>query len=251
MSGISIITVTRNAAVTLPDCLISIARQDIAAEHIIIDGASTDNTMAILNDHLGQIAKIISEQDQGIYDAMNKGIQLASGEVIGMLNADDYYPAHDVLSKVSGVFDDPAVEACYGDLVYVDKNDRNRQVRYWRAGDYNPKKFYRGWMPPHPTFFVRRNVYERYGRFKPELGTAADYEIMLRFLLKHQIKTVYIPEVLVHMRTGGASNVTLINRIRANRMDRKAWEVNGIRPRPWTLYAKPIRKLGQWIIKKH
>ena len=111
-------------------------------------------------------------------------------------------------------------------------------------------KFYWGWMPPHPTFFVRRSVYERYGFFNLELGSAADYEIMLRFLLKHQVKVTYIPEVLVHMRTGGVSNMSLRNRLKANQMDRMAWKVNGLRPYPWTLWGKPVRKLKQWIVKK-
>ena len=124
-----------------------------------------------------------------------------------------------------------------------------RIVRYWKSGDYNPQKFYHGWMPPHPTFFVRRAIYEKYGLFNLELSSAADYELMLRFLLKHKITTTYIPEVLVKMRTGGMSNASLKNRFRANRMDRKAWEVNGLKPYPWTLWMKPLRKVGQFFSK--
>ena len=174
---------------------------------------------------------------------------MATGEVIGILNADDYYSDNTILSRVSEVFTDPDVQACYGDLVYVDSKDTSKVKRYWRAGDFAPKKFYSGWMPPHPTFFVRSSVYEKYGLFNLDLGSAADYEIMLRFLLKHQINVAYLPMVMVHMRTGGVSNASVSNRLAANRMDRKAWEVNDLNPYPWTLYAKPLRKVGQWFVK--
>jgi glycosyltransferase len=126
------------------------------------------------------------------------------------------------------------------------RGDSFKIVRYWQSGPYNPKKFYHGWMPPHPTFFVRRSVYEKYGLFNIDLGTAADYELMLRFLLKHRTRCTYIPEVLVCMRVGGASNRSLAARLKANRMDRKAWEVNGLRPYPWTIAMKPLRKIPQW-----
>lgn len=250
MLNLSIITATYNASETLPDCLECIANQSINVEHILIDGASTDATMKIIDAHRERLSHVVSEPDAGIYDAMNKGLKLVSGDVIGILNADDFYPYDDTLVKVLGVFDDPDIEACYGDLVYVDGQNTDKVVRFWRSGHFDLNKFYWGWMPPHPTFFVRRSVYERYGFFNLELGSAADYEIMLRFLLKRQVKVAYIPEVLVHMRTGGISNVSLRNRIKANRMDRKAWEVNGLQPYPWTLWAKPLRKLKQWRVKR-
>ena len=249
MPSISIITAVYNGEKTIRKSLESINDQTISAEHIIVDGASTDSTLNIIEQHKTCNTKIISEPDEGIYDAMNKGIGLAAGDIVGILNADDYYPAKDVLQKVSGVFEDKTIDACYGDLLYVDANDPSKVVRYWRSLDFDPNRFYWGWMPPHPTFFVRRSVYEKYGMFRLDIGTAADYEIMLRFLLKHGVRARYIPEVLVHMRTGGASNVKLANRIRANRMDRKAWEVNGLRPYPWTLWVKPLRKIGQWFYK--
>ena len=136
-----------------------------------------------------------------------------------------------------------------GDLVYVDANDTDRVVRYWRLGDFALHKFYWGWMPPHPTFFVRREVYEKYGLFNDDLGSAADYELMLRFLLKSRISAAYIPEMLVKMRVGGASNASLTKRIKANKMDRRAWEINGLKPYPWTLWMKPLRKVGQYFRK--
>ena len=184
-----------------------------------------------------------------MYDALNKGVGLATGDVIGILNADDFYFSKDTLSKVLDAFSDEDVDAVYGDLVYVGRNNTEKVVRTWRSGEYRPRKFYQGWMPPHPTFFLRRRMYEKYGLFNPELGTAADYELMLRMLLKHGIQATYIPEVLVKMRTGGMSNQSLKNRLKANLMDRKAWTVNDLSPYPWTLWMKPIRKIGQWVNK--
>ena len=141
------------------------------------------------------------------------------------------------------------MDSCYGDLEYVDKENTDRVIRRWKAGTYKSNNWYWGWMPPHPTFFVRRSIYEKHGGYRLDLGTAADYELMLRFLLKHQISTVYIPQVLIKMRTGGVSNISLINRINAHRMDRKAWKVNGLKPYPWTIPLKPIRKVGQWFAR--
>ena len=250
MTNISIITTTYNSGDTLSDCIESIHMQTKSAEHIIIDGASSDSTPGILEKYKKYLANIISESDRGMYDGINKGIELATGNIIGILNADDFYPSNDVLEKVIDAFKDTDVEACYGDLVYVDSMDTEKVVRYWRSSDYDPQKFFNGWMPPHPTLFLRRSVYEKYGIFNLELGSAADYELMLRFLLKQKIKAVYIPEVLVHMRTGGVSNATIWNRLKANRMDRKAWEVNELKPYPWTMIAKPLRKLKQWVVKK-
>ena len=273
---ISIITVAYNAAATIADCLESVVSQTLPVEHIIIDGASTDATLAIISrftPYSSHFIRIISEPDKGIYDAMNKGIRLATGDIIGILNADDLYANPDVLAKVAALFDDPAIEACYGDLEYVENSEklnvkremgelstashdnpltilrsRFTVVRYWKSGGYSRNKFKWGWMPPHPTFFVRRSVYERHGLFNLQLGSAADYELMLRFLYVHGIRTAYIPEVLVLMRSGGASNESLAARIKANRMDRKAWKINGLKPYPWTLLLKPLRKLPQYFL---
>ena len=232
--------------IRLPPALDSVRNQGVDVEHILVDVGSTDATLDIADSNKANLAKIVSEPDQGIYDAMNKGIRMATGEVIGILNADDYYPSNTVLSRVQEVFSNKDVDACYGDLVYVDSQQTNKVKRYWRAGKFDRKKFYQGWMPPHPTFFVRALVYEKYGLFNLDLGSAADYEIMLRFLLKHEINVAYLPMVMVHMRTGGVSNASVSNRLAANRMDRKAWKVNDLQPYPWTLYAKPLRKIGQW-----
>jgi len=227
-----------------------VAAQGVDLEHLLVDGGSGAETQKIIERHRDKFSVVISEPDGGIYDAMNKGIQAAKGDVVGLLNADDFYPDTDVLGQVVKVFDDPEVQACYGDLKYVKRDDISKTVRYWKAGDFEASRFYHGWMPPHPAFFVRRTVYERHGLFNLELGSAADYEMMLRLLLKQGIRTAYIPKTLVHMRSGGISNATTANRLQANRMDRKAWEVNGLRPHPLTLWAKPIRKVGQWVVRK-
>jgi glycosyltransferase len=202
-----------------------------------------------------------------MYDAMSKGIQRARGSSIGILNADDFLAGPDILATVAEVFQDPDIDSCYGDLVYLTAPTQTtnghtarieevngafvlngeRIVRRWKAGQAGPKDFYWGWMPPHPTFFVRRSVYEKLGLFRLDLGTAGDYELMLRFLLKHRITTRYIPKVLVKMRVGGASNASLKKRLAAHRNDRKAWAVNGLKPYPWTLWLKPLRKIGQWL----
>ena len=262
LPSISIITATLNAASTLANNLQCIQEQSISVEHLLIDGGSFDTTLDIAKSQGQHLKVIVSESDSGIYDAMNKGISFANGDIIGILNADDLYASESILEEIQKVFRNPEVDACYGDLEYVrsrlngqalDPNifDKNsfQTIRYWKSGGLSPHKFYSGWMPPHPTFFVRRSVYEKYGLFNLDLGTAADYEIMLRFLLKHRIKTIYIPEVLVKMRVGGASNRSLKARLAANRNDRKAWEVNGLKPYPWTIPLKPLRKIPQYFLK--
>lgn len=244
---ISIITATFNSASTLRDCLNSVDSQPVTMEHLIIDGGSTDDTLEIAKS-FPHVSRIVSEPDSGIYDAMNKGIALATGDVIGILNSDDFYADQDVLTKVADIFSDETIDACYGDLMYVDATDTSKITRNWKSGTFSQRSFYWGWMPPHPTFFVRRSVYEKYGMFNLNLGSAADYELMLRFLVKHGINTAYIPEVLVKMRAGGVSNVSLKNRLKANRMDRYAWTVNGLKPYPWTTYLKPLSKIRQFFV---
>lgn len=244
--SITIITATYNSSATVGDCLDSIRYQGVSVEHLIIDGGSSDNTLDILKSY-PHVSKIISEPDRGIYDAMNKGISIASGEIIGILNSDDFYADYNTLTKVCNIFGNSSVDSCYGDLIYVDSQNTTQIRRYWKSGTYNVKKFYWGWMPPHPTFFLRRDAYEKYGKFNLDLGTSADYELMLRLLLKYNLTTAYLPEVLVKMRVGGASNASLRNRLSANAMDRKAWKVNNLDCFPWTTCLKPLRKLGQFL----
>jgi glycosyltransferase involved in cell wall biosynthesis len=248
MLKISIITAVFNAESTIRDCLQSIEKQEYPfVEHIIIDGGSADGTLEIIDEYKSGLAKVISEPDKGIYDGMNKGLQLATGDIIGLLNADDLYSGTDILTRAAHSFNEGTVDSCYGDLVYVHPMNIKQVLRYWRSGSYDVRRFYWGWMPPHPTFFVRKSIYEKYGLFNLDLGTAADYELMLRFLVKYKISATYIPDILVKMRSGGTSNASLKKRLLANRKDRLAWKVNGLKPYPWTLYLKPLLKLNQYI----
>jgi glycosyltransferase len=180
---------------------------------------------------------------------MNKGIEAAKGEIIGILNSDDIYSNSFVLSKIASVFEDQGVDACYADLQYVHPKDFNKIIRTWRSGKCSPSSFYKGWMPPHPTLFVRRRVYEEAGNFNITLKSAADYEFMLRLFVKHNFHVRYLPEFIVKMRTGGISNASFRHRMEANREDRKAWKLNGLRPGFLTLYLKPMRKITQFLTK--
>ena len=183
-----------------------------------------------------------------MYDAMNMWIGMATGDIVGILNADNTYADGEVLLRVGEILVRTRRDSSYGGLNYVDQDDGSRVVRRWRSGPFRSDAFCWGWMPPHPTFFVRRYVYERFGGFRLDLGTAADYELMLRLLVKQRISCVYVPHVLVRMRTGGRGNVSLVARLRANRMDRRAWTVNDVTPYPWTIPLKPVRKLRQfWV----
>ena len=246
---LSIITATYNSAATVKDTLKCISEQEYPdIEHIIVDGASADSTLEIVGT-FPHVAKVVSGKDKGIYDAMNKGIGLATGTIIGILNSDDIYTDERVLSDVAAAFADPAVMTVYADLQYVFPDDLNKVQRTWKTGKFQKKRFYYGWMPPHPTFFVRREVYEKAGLFNLDLRSAADYEMMLRILLRMGMTAHYIPRILVKMRAGGISNASLGNRLRANKEDRLAWKLNGLRPYFFTLYLKPLRKIHQFIIK--
>jgi glycosyltransferase involved in cell wall biosynthesis len=247
MLTLSIITVVRNGAATIRDCIESVLGQSHPVEYLVIDGGSSDGTLAVVQAYADRIQKIVSEPDRGIYDAMNKGLRMATGDVIGILNADDFYRHKHVLERVTTCIEVNQVDSCYGDLVYVDPVNPHRVVRYWKGGAYRRNRFHHGWMPPHPTFFVRRSVYERYGYFELSLGTAADYELTLRFLLKHRISTYYIPEVLTIMRAGGASNATCKARLQTMRMVRRAWDSNGIKVNPLTLVLRPVYNATQYL----
>lgn len=246
---VTIITATYNSAGTLRDTLHSVATQTYPnIEHIIIDGASWDDTLTIIGE-FPHITKVVSEKDRGIYDAMNKGIAACTGAIIGILNSDDFYMSSTVIRQVVEKMTQENADALYGDLVYIHPEQTNRIIRTWKAGAFRPGKFLYGWMPPHPTFFVRRNVYDQWGVFNTALKSAADYELMLRFLYKARIRVSYLPEFLVKMRAGGMSNASVFNRLRANREDRKAWTINEVRPYFFTTWLKPIRKLSQYIQK--
>jgi glycosyltransferase involved in cell wall biosynthesis len=218
---ISVVTVTRNCATTLPTCLASVASQAYAhREHVVIDGASTDDTVGLLRIKADQIARWVSEPDNGIYDALNKGIKLSVGDVIGFLHADDVFADHEVLNKVSAAFAvDRHLSAIFGDLQYVRKDDVSKVVRYWRSTPFTPRRLTWGWMPPHPTLYVRREWYERLGGFDDSLSISADYDFILRLFSQPGFKAAYLPHVLVKMRVGGASNRSLANIVLKSRED--------------------------------
>jgi glycosyltransferase len=244
---ISIITATYNSASTLTDTLESLSLQKIEHLEVILqDGGSTDATLEIAARY--DFVKIVSEEDTGLYNAMNRGIARATGDIIGILNSDDFYPDDQVLNRVRSAFEeDLELAAVYGNLKYVDAIDTKRVIRHWKVGPYNRKDWQQGWMPPHPTFFVRKSVYDQYGGFNEQLRFAADYEFMLRCCFKHRIKIKCIPNVLVHMRAGGVSNSSLSNRLKANKEDRLAWKLNDLKPPFLLVWIKPLSKLRQWL----
>ena len=247
---ISIVTIAFNAEATIAEAARSVTEQErdgFELEYIVVDGASTDGTLAALAPYREGIDTVISEPDRGLYDAMNKGVAAATGDFVGILNADDAYAHSRVLAAVVAKLIETGRDALYGDLNYVAADGSNKIVRKWRSGNYQRRAFLNGWMPPHPAFFLRRSVYNQHGLFSLELKSAADYELMLRMLFKHETSTVYLPEVLVHMRTGGVSNASWKTRWRANREDLMAWRMNDLRPRPWTMLMKPLRKVVQWL----
>ncbi len=245
---ISIITVVFNGVSTIKHCIESVLSQDYdSIEYIIVDGNSTDGTKEIVESYGNKIGKFLSEPDKGIYDAMNKGIELATGDVIGILNADDFYADQTVISSIAKTLKSTGSEGCYADLDYVDGQDNSVIKRKWVSGPYTQNSFLMGWMPPHPTFFVKKECYNKFGKFRLDMGSAADYELMLRMIYKNGIKLAYVPKVTVKMRTGGVSNSTYKNRIEANKNDRKAWKINGLTPRFFTLWLKPVRKIVQFL----
>jgi glycosyltransferase involved in cell wall biosynthesis len=216
---ISIITAVFNRVNTVADSIKSVQSQThTSIQHIIIDGASTDGTLRLLEATMRPEAVLISEPDKGIYDALNKGIALARGDVVGVMHSDDFFADERVLTDVADAFQDPAVDAVYGDLEYVDASDTSRVVRHWTAGHYSPGRLDWGWMPPHPTLFVRREVIERWGGYDTRYRIAADYDCVLRYLGRAQIRLKYVPRVLVKMRTGGASNQSV------QKIALKSWE---------------------------
>lgn len=245
---ISIITVVLNAADTIEDTLRSVASQTYPDfEHIVVDGGSTDGTLEIIERHRDRIAALVIEPDRGIYDAMNKGIAAATGEIVGMLNADDVYVDEHVLEKVARAFSDPTVDVCHADLVYVDRADLDRIIRYWKSRPYTDGLFEKGWLPAHPTFFVRRALYRRYGGFDLNYRFQADFELTMRLLAVHKARSVYLPEVIVKMRMGGVSNRSVLNVIKGNIEAYRACQRHGLKVSPLFIVRKILSRLPQFF----
>lgn len=244
---ISVVTAVMNGGDTLGRAVDSIRDQthkDI--EHLVQDGGSTDGTLAYLASHGHPGMKLVSAPDGGLYQAINAGIARATGDVVGLLHSDDYLASDDVLGCVAEAFKDPAIDGVYGDLQYVSRDDTNRVIRHWIAGPYTPDKLRRGWMPPHPTMYLRREVFERAGVYDTSYRIAGDYDGMLRWLTSGQVRLAYIPQVMVRMRLGGVSNRSLGQMLRKSREDYRAIRTHGVGG-VGTLVAKNLSKLPQFL----
>lgn len=244
---VSIVTVVFNGRAFISDCIDSVLGQDYAdVEYIIVDGGSEDGTVELIHAYGDRISRFISEKDLGIYDAMNKGIGMATGEVIGILNADDFFSDSGVIGKIAWAFKESGTDVVYGDLFYISRRNAALIVRRWTGQPYHQRLFASGWMPAHPTFYVRRELFDRYGNYDLSYGSAADYELMLRFMHRFKVKAVYLPDVFVRMRTGGVSNRSFRNRLRSLLSDYRAMKTNAVRF-PWmVVLMKPLRKLKQY-----
>jgi len=246
---VSITTPVLNGAKTIESTIESILGQNYGnIEYIIVDSGSTDGTLEIVDKYKDKIAKVLSESKRGIYPAMDAGLKSANGEIIGNLNSDDFYADEDVVKTVVEAMEKEKADVCWGDLVYVERTFNPKKIiRFWKSSPYRKGKFQRGWMPPHPTFFVRKWVYEKYGYLNLDFSIAADYELMLRFLEKYQLRSCYIPKIMIKMRKGGESNKSIANIIKANRESYKAWQVNGLKINPLRILLKPLSKITQYF----
>lgn len=244
---VSVVTAVWNRAATVGCAIDSVTAQtwpDI--EHVVIDGASTDGTMAAIESRRTARMVVISEPDRGIYDALNKGLARSTGDVVGLLHSDDEFAHPRVIERIAAAFSDAAIDAVYGDLDYVAANDPARIIRHWRAGEVTHAKLRRGWMPPHPTLFLRRRVFEVHGAYDTRYRIAADYDAVLRWFGRCAITSAYIPEVLVKMRVGGESNASLGKILRKSHEDYRALRCNRVGGIP-TLVAKNLSKIPQFF----
>jgi glycosyltransferase involved in cell wall biosynthesis len=243
---VSIITSVLNGGTTVEDTIKSILSQHYKnIEYIVIDGCSTDNTIAIIQKYRSSITHFLSEPDHGVYDAMNKGLNLASGDIIGFLNADDVYVDSHVIQNIVEKMQTAGADCCYGDLVYIN-NQTHKVTRLWKSGEYKKGAFFHGWVLPHPVFFCKREIFTKFGGFNGDFQIAGDFELMLRFIERHQIKLTYIPKVLVKMRTGGKAT-RLRGILRGNWEIIRSFRMNGFRLSLWFFAYKPILKLKQLI----
>jgi glycosyltransferase involved in cell wall biosynthesis len=251
---ISIITTSYNSVDTIHDTIKSVIAQKYEnIEYLVIDGGSTDGTVQVLNEYSKSIFKIVSETDNGIYDAMNKGINLATGEIIGFLNSDDFYVNEKVIEKVAEVFKkNPSLDSCYSDLVYVDKKNNSKILRYWKSSKFKPGLFSLGWCPPHPTFFVKRSLYLSKGIFNLNYGYVCDVELMMRYLEIYKISSLYIPEIWIKMRIGGVTNKKFKNIIMNNQLIFQALNKNNLSYNKFKfILNKILSRFLQYIRKKN
>lgn len=247
---VTIVTVCYNAARTIADTLESVAMQSHHdVENIVVDGASTDGTLEIIERSGKHVAQLISEPDQGIYDAMNKGLRLATGEVIGFLNADDVYADNGVLERVSAIMAKDGLDALFGDAEFVSPDRPDRPVRRYRSERFRPERIAWGWMPAHPALFLRRRVYERYGLFRTDYRIAGDFEYCARIFHSNTLVYRSLPETLVRMRTGGISTSGWRNTLLLNREVLRACRENGINTNILKIFSKYPAKLLEFLVK--
>jgi glycosyltransferase len=247
----SIITCTRNSAANLKECIDSANSQIFSdIEHVFIDGNSTDNTPDLIRSLARRGVKLISEFPSGIYNALNTGIRNSEGEIIGILHSDDLFADNMVLQEINDKFLETSADVVYGDLLYVDKNDPGKIIRYWQSCSFNNNLMRKGWMPPHPTMFVRKEVYLRYGFFDPHYTIAADYDFILRVLQKRELKIEYLPNVITKMRMGGASNRSIKNLFIKSSEDYSIIKKNNIPFPLMVLMRKNLSKVSQFFSKR-
>ncbi len=244
---ISIITVTYNSAATLQHTLESVNNQDYPdIEHILVDGGSTDETVAIIQSY-PHVAQWVSEKDRGLYDAINKGIRMATGDVIGILNSDDFFPGNHIVTQIVNSFGQNNVSAVYGDIAFVRPGRLEKIVRLYSSKKFTPRRFGYGYMPAHPSFYARKSCYDSLGLYKLDYKIAADYELLMRFIFKNGISYAYIPEILVYMRTGGVSNKNLLSRYTLNKEIIKACKENGVNTNMALLSLKYLNKVFEYV----
>lgn len=247
---VSIITTTYNTSKTVEETIKSVLAQNYSdIEYIIVDDKSIDNSLDVVYKYSTRVAKIVASEHRGIFGALNLGLSFVTGDVVAILNSDDFYISNDVIKTVVDEFKKTNADCVWGDMIVVDKNDTDKVIRNWKSSPYQEGKFQKGWHPPHPTFFVRKEIYDKYGLFRTDLWTSADYELILRFLEKHKITSSYIPKVLTKMRNGGSSSKGLYNWIRGNIGSYKAFKLNGLKISPFFIIRKPLYKLSQWFTK--
>ena len=244
---VSIITTVYNGVNTVADTLLSVQQQSYhGVEHIIQDGGSTDGTLAVVEKFADSRCVVESAPDSGIYSGINRAIERASGDIVGLLHSDDVFAHKDVLTNVVRVLEDSSINGVYGDLIYVSRVDTRRSVRFWKSSTFRPEMLRRGWMPPHPTLFLRRDIFANYGKYNPEFRISADYEAVLRWFKEPELKFAYLPEILVRMRLGGESNKSMRHILRKSKEDLqaiRAHKIGGFE----VLLAKNFLKVGQFF----
>ncbi|MFZ2038572.1 MAG: glycosyltransferase family 2 protein [Minisyncoccia bacterium] len=245
---VSIVTTTYNTGKTVEDTIKSVLGQTYSdIEFIIVDDESTDNTLEVVNKYKNKITKVVAEKHSGIFGNLNKGMELATGDIIGILNSDDFYVSNDVIETVVNEFKKTNADCVWGDILVVDKDDTNKIIRNWKSSAYKEGEYQKGWHPPHPAFFAKREVYQKYGLFRTDLWTSADYESVLRILEKNKATSSYIPKILTKMRAGGSSSKGIFNWVRGNVGAYRAFKINGLKVSPLFIIRKPLYKLGQFF----